>query len=225
MVALARSQTPELVALVSDDLLIIECDVTNDNALTDALSRAEKTYHHIDGLILNAGVLDPLGSIGDNTTIASWRNHFDVNFFSHVTALKATLPSLRQSVLGARVIFISSGSAVKGPLGMGPYNASKAAVNSLCRTLGNEEPSIVSVALRPGMVDTDMQSFIRGDDGSAIPDVERQRFISAHKEGKLVRPEIIGNIVAALVLKATKDLNGQFISWDSEECKPYRDER
>lgn len=101
--------------------------------MTDALSRAEKTYHHIDGLILNAGVLDPLGSIGDNTTIASWRNHFDVNFFSHVTALKATLPSLRQSVLGARVIFISSGSAVKGPLGMGPYNASKAAVNSLCR--------------------------------------------------------------------------------------------
>jgi NAD(P)-dependent dehydrogenase (short-subunit alcohol dehydrogenase family) len=101
--------------------------------LTDALFRAEKTYHHIDGLILNAGVLDPIGSIGDDTTIASWKDHFDVNFFSLVTALKAALPSLRQSTLGARVIFISSGNSVKGPVGMGPYNASKAAVNSLCR--------------------------------------------------------------------------------------------
>ena len=106
---------------------------TNDNALTDALSQAEKTYHHIDGLVLNAGILDPIGCIADDTTIASWKNHFDVNFFSHVTALKAALPSLRQSVLGARVIFISSGNSVKGPLAMGPYNASKAAVNSLCR--------------------------------------------------------------------------------------------
>ena len=69
-----------------------------------------------------------------------------------------------------------------------------------------------------------MQFFIRSDRGSAIPDKERQRFISAHKEGKLVRPEIIGHVVAALVLRATKELSGQFISWDSEECKPYRNE-
>ena len=152
VVALARSQTPELLALVSDNVLIIECDVfvilfytlcvtslrvkmtrTDDDGLTDALSQAEKTYHRIDGLVLNAGVLDPIGCIGDDTTIASWKNHFNVNFFSHVTALKAALPLLRQSVLGARVIFISSGNSVKGPLAMGPYNASKAAVNSLCR--------------------------------------------------------------------------------------------
>ena len=69
-----------------------------------------------------------------------------------------------------------------------------------------------------------MQSFIRNDRGSAIPDQERQRFISAHNEGRLVRPEIIGHVVAALVLRAAKALSGQFISWDSEECKPYRDE-
>jgi NAD(P)-dependent dehydrogenase (short-subunit alcohol dehydrogenase family) len=114
-------------------LIQVKTSRSNDNALTDAIFQAEKTYQHIDGLILNAGVLDPVGCIGDDTTIASWRNHFDVNFFSHVTALKAALPSLRQSLLGARVIFISSGNSVKGPLGMGPYNASKAAVNSLCR--------------------------------------------------------------------------------------------
>jgi len=69
-----------------------------------------------------------------------------------------------------------------------------------------------------------MQVFIRSDHGSPIPDQERKRFISAHNEGKLIRPETIGHVVAALVLRASKDMSGQFISWDSEECKPYRDE-
>ena len=90
------------------------------------------TYHHIDGLVLNAGILEPVGLIGD-ASIVSWRELFDVNFFSNVVALKAVLPSLRQSAFGARVIFISSGSAVKGPCGMAAYNASKAAINSLCQ--------------------------------------------------------------------------------------------
>lgn len=46
-------------------------------------------------------------------------------------------------------------------------SASKAAMNSLARTLGNEEPSIVTVAVRPGIVDTDMQKAIR-ETGSSI---------------------------------------------------------
>ena len=106
--------------------------------------------------------------------MSAWRSHFDVNFFSLVTALKAALLSLRESELGGRVIFVSSGAAVKGNPGFGPYNASKAGMNSLCRqviyfrrmeshgdntcrTLAEEEPGIVSVALRPGMVDTEVR--------------------------------------------------------------------
>lgn len=40
-------------------------------------------------------------------------------------------------------------------------SASKAVLNSLARTLGSEEPSIVTVAVRPGVVDTEMQVAIR----------------------------------------------------------------
>ena len=101
-------------------------------ALTSAIARAKETFHHIDGLVLNAGTLDPC-RIGDNTPLGVWRSHFEINFFSLVTALKAALLSLRESELGGRVIFISSGAAVKGIPGWGPYNASKAAMNSLCR--------------------------------------------------------------------------------------------
>ena len=69
------------------------------------------------------------------TSLAEWKSLFDVNVFSLVTALRASLPALRRSTRGGRIVFVSSGAAVKGGPGWGPYNASKAAMNSLCRSL------------------------------------------------------------------------------------------
>ena len=78
-------------------------------------------------------MLDPLCRIGDNTPLESWKKSFDINFFSLVTALKVGIPYLRKSELTGRVVFVSSGAAEKGMPGWGPYNATKAAMNSLCR--------------------------------------------------------------------------------------------
>jgi NAD(P)-dependent dehydrogenase (short-subunit alcohol dehydrogenase family) len=128
----------------------------DDTALTGALALALKTYQHIDALVLNAGTLDPLGSIlaPGAAPARAWRTHFDVNVFSLVTALQAAAPALRASAYGGRVVFTSSGAAVGAIAGWAPYNASKAALNSLCRTVANEEPALTFVAVRPGMVDT-----------------------------------------------------------------------
>jgi len=90
-------------------------------------------YCGIDGLILNAGTVEPLCRISDDTPLDDWKRSFDVNFFSLVTAIKAALPYLRKSSDSGRVVFVSSGAAVKGMAGWAPYNASKAAMNSLCR--------------------------------------------------------------------------------------------
>jgi NAD(P)-dependent dehydrogenase (short-subunit alcohol dehydrogenase family) len=75
-----------------------------------------------------------MGNVMDTSkSLADWRKHFDVNFFSLVTAIRAAVPALRSSELGGRVVFTSSGSAVGAIAGWAPYNASKAAMNSLCR--------------------------------------------------------------------------------------------
>lgn len=102
--------------------------------MREAVGLAVKTYQHLDALILNAAVLEPLGKIGSpSSKIDDWRAHFDVNFFSLVYTVQAALPDLQKSENGGRIIFVSSGSAVGGLPGWGPYNASKAAMNSLCR--------------------------------------------------------------------------------------------
>ncbi|KAI0771590.1 short-chain dehydrogenase [Trametes elegans] len=226
VVALSRTKTPELRRLGdthADSLLALECDVTDASALRTSVSRGLEKYKHIDGVILNAGVLEPLGKIAsEDISIDQWKQHFDINFFSLVTALRATLPELRKSPLGGRVVFVSSGAATGGTPSWGPYNASKAALNSLCRTLAQEEPDVTSVALRPGMVDTPMQELIRNRGPSTMDSELLKKFTDAHEKGELVKPEDAGHVIAALALKAPKTLSGQFVNWNGDECKEFR---
>ena len=49
------------------------------------------------------------------------------------------------------------------------------------------------------------------------------KFVKEHEEGTLVRPSESGHVIAALALKATKELSGKFVSWDSEECSEFWD--
>jgi NAD(P)-dependent dehydrogenase (short-subunit alcohol dehydrogenase family) len=103
-------------------------------AFTRVIQSVPAKYGHLDALILNAGTLDPMTRITSvDVPLDAWKTHFEVNVYSLVTALKAAAPSLRESPNGGKVIFVSSGAAVGGYAGWGPYNASKAAMNSLNR--------------------------------------------------------------------------------------------
>ncbi len=120
--------------LLRSSILSAEECSTDAAAVDTAVSRGLEKYKSIDGVILNAGVLEPLGNIvSKDVSLDQWKQHFDVNFFSLVSALRATVPELRKSPHGGRVVFVSSGAATGNTPTWGPYNAGKAAMNSLCR--------------------------------------------------------------------------------------------
>ncbi|KAF9076717.1 hypothetical protein BDP27DRAFT_1312476 [Rhodocollybia butyracea] len=221
VVTLSRSITSGLRDLESDRLLALECDVANESAVQSAVQKAIEKFNRIDGLILNAGIIAPICRIGDQTPISAWKECFDINFFSLVTTITATLPSLRESGLGGKIVFVSSGAAEGSAYsGWGAYSASKAAMNSLCRTLAAEDPSVISVAVRPGIVDTDMQVEIRGTGSLAMGPVH-QKFVDLHQTGSLLKPEDPGHVIAALAVDCPKELSGEFVSWNDEVCKPF----
>lgn len=86
-------------------------------------------------------------------------------------------------------------------------------MNHFALSLGSEEPDVVSVAVRPGMVDTEMQRELREDHVSNLDAEMHSKFFGAHKEGKLVKPEQPGHVMAKLVLDAPQDLSGRFLSY------------
>lgn len=55
-----------------------------------------------------------------------------------------------------------------------------------------------------------------------MKDADHKGFIKVHTDGKLVKPEDVGHVIAELALRAPKSLSGQFVSWDSADCADYR---
>lgn len=51
---------------------------------------------------------------------------------------------------------------------------------------------------------------------------DHQKFIKAHTEGSLIPPDTSGYCIASLVLKAKKELHGQFVNYTAPELEEYR---
>ena len=104
----------------------------------------------------------------------------------------------------------SSGASSNTYSTWGAYGSSKAALNHLAGTLATEEPDITVVSVRPGVVDTDMQVEVRGNH-AVMDGKDAEKFKSLHEEGKLLKPEQPGNVMARLAVGAEKELSGKFL--------------
>ena len=68
-----------------------------------------------------------------------------------------------------------------------------------------------------------MQEDIRDKFIKNMDEDDAEKFIGAHKDGKLLRPEQPGNVMARLALGAKKELSGAFVQWNDEKLKDYQD--
>ncbi|KAH8689870.1 putative short-chain dehydrogenase [Talaromyces proteolyticus] len=222
VILLARTAEP-LQALQSqypDNVDYIASDATAPGLPEKAVQLALSRFGALDGLVLNHGVLGQVATVA-GAELEEWRSAFDVNFISLVGFAKAALPALRQSK--GKIIFTSSGASTSATNGWALYGATKAAINHLVLSLANEEPEVTSVSLRPGMVDTEMQREIReGHRGNMAPEAF-ERFMEAHRTGKLLRPEQPGHVMAKLVLDAPKSLSGRFITWNDKDLVAFQE--
>jgi NAD(P)-dependent dehydrogenase (short-subunit alcohol dehydrogenase family) len=100
----------------------------------------------LTAVIHNAGVLVPTGPLSQVTGI---ENAFQVNVFSMISLWQWSVPFLKQTQ--GRFIAVSSGAATRVYESLGIYCATKATVNMLIQAMAKEEPTIISLALRPGI--------------------------------------------------------------------------
>lgn len=133
--------------------LVHPADLARSAAATAAVQAALEHFGRLDGLVNNAG-LARFGPLADADPV-DLNAMLDVNLLAPVHLIRAALPALRAS--GGCVVNVSS---VGGALAMpdrAVYGASKAALNSLTRSLARELAPLVRVnAVLPGPVDTPM---------------------------------------------------------------------
>ncbi len=117
-------------------LLELVLDTAEETAAARVVAEARRAFGGVDVLVNNAGIraYEPIAEAKAET----WRRILDVNLLSHAYLTREALPALRASGRGS-VVNIASTHAVNPRAGMGQYDASKAAIVSMTRTLAFEE--------------------------------------------------------------------------------------
>ncbi|CDK27534.1 unnamed protein product [Kuraishia capsulata CBS 1993] len=221
LVVTARSLEP-LKALVTkygvDRVAFVEGDISSEEVSKKLVSTAVTKFGGISGIVLNAGVLEPVTQL-DELDVNAWKKLFDINFFSAVQLVHDAIPELRRT--SGQVIFVSSGASTSGYSGWGAYGSSKAALNHFALTLSTHEPKISSISIAPGVVDTAMQSDIRTRFNEAMGDAVK-KFVSLKETGALLNPEYPATIFANLLLRGIPaELNGKYLRYSDEPLKSF----
>lgn len=221
VVLVARSEQPlrELEKQYQDQVEVVVGDFADLSLGKKAVDVTLSKWQRLDAVIVNHGVLDPIARVAKSSAEA-WRSAFDVNFFSAVALAEAAIPALRKSK--GSILFTSSGAATSHYETWGAYGASKAAMNHLAGTLASEEKDIVSIAIRPGVVDTEMQRDIREKHHETMSSSDAAKFAELKRSGGLLKPEQPGHVMAKIVLSPPRDLSGKFLTWNADELKSFQ---
>ena len=181
----------------------IAADVTDQQAVNDAVAQIMAAEGHIDVLVNNAG-FGISGAI-EFTETAEAKALFDVNFFGMVNMNRAVVPLMRQAGRG-RIVNLSSVAAPVPIPFQAYYSATKAAVNAYTMALANElRPFGVTVcAVMPGDIHTGFTAARRkvsaGDDiyqGRISRSVKRME----HDEETGMDPAKAGAYIASAAMR------------------------
>src|SRR5690606_19524564 len=114
----------------------IAADLSTEEEAIRVVAEATDAFGGLDILINVAGIrsYEPLAEAKAET----WRRIIDINLLSYAYMAKAALPAIRRSGKGS-IVNISSTYGLTGRAGMGQYDATKAAIIALSRTLAFEE--------------------------------------------------------------------------------------
>lgn len=221
LVLTSRTVQPlqKLQELAPDRVQYTAGDLSDPKCIKEAIDLAVSKFGRLDGMILNHGTLGQVKKIAD-LEAEDWEDAYRTNMFSCALAAKYAIPELRKTK--GRIIITSSGAALKAYTGWGIYGSTKAAVNHLTLTLKTEEPEITTIAIRPGVVDTEMQREIREKHKDVMDEEDVKKFSSAFTDGKLVKPEQCGHVIAKLAVQGPSELSGQFLSWDDEKLSNFQ---
>lgn len=214
--ALINTQSEILKQLPGAKLAVLAANVTDPDVAQAAVDLALQSHGQLDTLVNNAAmrIAAPLG----DATPQAWQALLDVNLLGAANFCRAALPWLRASGSaghGPSVVNVSSCYAVTGRKGMGLYDASKAALLSVTRTLAHEEAThqIRVNAVCPGSTLTDFHLKKARVQGKSIEQLKTERQTTSLLE-RWARPEEIAWPVLWLVSDEASFITGTTLMVD-----------
>ena len=212
-VALAARRLDRLNALAREieaaggTALAVECDVTNEASVVDAVARAAAGLGTLDVLVNNSGVSG--GEPFLDTSAEAWDSVLYTNLRGAFLMCREFARASIAAGQGGRIVNVASILGLRTIKGVVPYSASKAGLCHMTAVLAMELGSrgITVNALAPGYIETDInRAFLQGPSGA--------RIAGRVPLGRLGQPEDLDGALLLLASDAGRFITGVVLPVD-----------
>ena len=189
-------------------------DVTSRADLRAMAERTRAEFGRIDILVNNAGIYRAAATL--DVTEEHWDAIMNINARAVFFATQAVLPVMIAQKRG-NIVSLASMAAKVGSRTNLPYNASKAAVASMTKSLAlaHAADGIRVNCVCPGFVETDMWTKVATEQSALLgvtpEEFNRQRLASVPL-GRMERPEDVATVIGFLCSDRSGYMTGQAIN-------------
>ncbi|MEW6224202.1 MAG: SDR family NAD(P)-dependent oxidoreductase [Chloroflexota bacterium] len=151
----ARVAALDVVPPEREDILALECDISDEPAVNAAFDQLEAALGPASVLILNAGIttLAPF----EKTSTELWERTLSINLTGAFLAARRAIPGMRAMGYG-RIVALGAAAGKSGGTRSAAYAASKAGLMTLVKSLAAEyaRDGITANVVAPALIDTGM---------------------------------------------------------------------
>jgi NAD(P)-dependent dehydrogenase (short-subunit alcohol dehydrogenase family) len=196
--------------------LALPTDVTRRADLAAMVARTRSAFGRVDILVNNAGIYRAASTL--QITEDHWDAVLTINAKAVFFASQAVLPTMIAQKRGV-IVNLASMAGKIGSANNLPYNASKAAVISITKSLAlaHAADGIRVNCVCPGFVETDMWATVSAKLGAlsgVVAEEFTRRRLATVPLGRMERPEDVANVIGFLAGSKAAYMTGQAISVD-----------
>ena len=193
---------------------VVPTDVTSHVDLTAMVERSRAAFGRIDILVNNAGIYR--AALPLDITEEHWDAVLTINARAVFFASQAVLPTMIAQKRGTIISLASMAGKVGSRTNL-PYNASKAAVISITKSLAlaHAADGIRVNCVCPGFVETDMWQAVARDQGALLglsPEDFTEQRATQVPLGRMEHPEDVAKVIGFLASDRAGYMTGQAIN-------------
>jgi NAD(P)-dependent dehydrogenase (short-subunit alcohol dehydrogenase family) len=202
------------------EILAIPCDITNEANVMSAVQAIMNHYGQLNIAVNNAGVSVSVPS--DECTLEQWNWIMNVNCTGSFLVSREAIKVFKCQPDGGALVYINSDNALKPSKHFLAYNASKAAILQMARTIANEFGSyhIRANSILPGAVFggsamwTPELRAARAKIHGFEPELLEEEYKKNNALGVIIDPSEIAELVVFLASDRSAKMTGNLLVID-----------